>query len=99
MASDDDRNIGRVVEHLMLRDGEKPTDLALILGNSRKTVVRRISGELDWTATEVRLLAQHYRVPVAVLYAGPDALLAGAAVGEGTFHLKSSPGLPSSVAA
>lgn len=85
---DEALNISRVVRHLMLRADEDESDIALVIGTSRKTAKRRLSGELAWTAPEVAALARHYHVPVALLYAGEDALLAGASTGGEPLHLK-----------
>jgi DNA-binding XRE family transcriptional regulator len=85
------RQIGAVVGHLLLKTGETTADLAATLGVSEKTVKRRLAGSQDWTADEVVGLAQHFRVPVALLFAGPDALFAGVlpeAGPEGPLHLK-----------
>ncbi len=69
--------IGRAVDMLMTYRQEKRMIVAALLGVSPKTLGRRLSGQLDWTAEEVSLLAEHFDVPVSAFYAGPDALLAG----------------------
>ncbi len=69
--------IGRALDVLMTYRREKRLVVAALLGVSPKTLGRRLSGQIDWTAGEVSLLAEHFDVPVSVFYAGPDALLAG----------------------
>ncbi len=80
--------IAAVVGHLLLRSDESTSDLAAVLGVSEKTVKRRLAGSQEWTATEIAQLAQHFNVPVAILFAGPDALFAAALTDEGRVHLK-----------
>ncbi len=69
--------IGRVVDVLMTYRRENRLVVAALLGVSPKTLGRRLNGQLDWTAEEVSLLAEHFGVPIGVFYAGPHALLAG----------------------
>lgn len=91
-----DDKIGRVVDLLLTYRRENRLVLAALLGVSPKTLSRRISGSLGWTAEEVALMAEHFDVPVSAFYAGPDAMIARVR-GQMSAHLTgaSRPNVPS----
>jgi hypothetical protein len=74
---DVDRNIRTVVKMLLAAHDEKPPELALKLRWSRSVMYSRLGGDTAFTAAEVAALADHFKVPVTVLFGGPSALLAG----------------------
>lgn len=64
----------------MARAGVSQHDVAAVLGLSQTGVSRRLSGRVDFSATELAKLAAHLNVPVAVFFA--DALAASPEGGE-----------------
>lgn len=42
------------------RTGETQTDLSKLLGISKPTVSRKISGQIDWTQTEIDVMCEHF---------------------------------------
>ena len=44
----------------MAKNGENQTTLAELLGLSKPTISRKLSGQTDWTIGEVEKLCEHY---------------------------------------
>lgn len=44
----------------MAKNGENQTILAELLGLSKPTISRKLSGQTDWTIGEVEKLCEHY---------------------------------------
>lgn len=42
------------------RTGETQSDLAELLGISKPTVSRKVSGQIDWTQSEIDKLCEHF---------------------------------------
>lgn len=83
--------ISKVVKHLLLAAEEPRTRLAEVLGCHPKTIGRRLSGMHEWTAWEVSLMAEHFDVPVARFYEGPEVLRDWLTLGAGpSDHLRRS---------
>lgn len=59
------------VSKAVRESGVSQVEIAVVLGVSRKTVERRLKGEREFTANEIRLIAHRLNVPVAELL-GPD---------------------------
>lgn len=51
----------------LARRDEKQADLALAAGWTKATASRRLSGNSEWTATDLDRAAAHFGIPVADL--------------------------------
>lgn len=69
------RNIGQVLQQLLLATAESRGEVSSLLGIHPKTLGRRINGHHDWTAVELYVLAEHFDVGVERFYADPRLLL------------------------
>lgn len=70
-----DSGISEIVLMLLARPGARTrNELAEVLGISKRSLDRRIHGEIEWTAREVRVLASHYGLPINTLFEGAAAL-------------------------
>lgn len=69
--------ISATVEQLMKRS-ETYAMLGAAIGLSAQTIGRKMRGEREWTANEIHRLATYFGVSESALYAGPEALFAGA---------------------
>lgn len=88
-------NILGVVRMIKAARDLQADELAALLGISRASVYERLKGKSAFTAGEVAVLAEHFGVPVTVLYAGPDALLLGRTrTQDGGTTLEYSPASP-----
>jgi hypothetical protein len=59
-----------MIRVLMATEGEGQGDLAVAARISEATASRRLAHG-GWKSDELRLIAQHYRIPIGVLYADP----------------------------
>lgn len=83
---------------LMSRVGERQGDLAAALGQAQAQVSRKQSGKQHWTLEDVDRLAEHYRIGVLDLLAGPtravtvlSSLGSGSGSGQVSLPLAVSP--------
>ena len=55
--------------------GEKQSDLAKALGMTDYQLSRRLNLKARWTPDELDAIAEHYRIPVGLLFTPADQLL------------------------
>lgn len=68
-------NILGVVRMIKAAGDVQAEELALLLGISRASVYERLKGRSAFTAGEVAVMSEHFGVPLATFFAGPDMLL------------------------
>jgi hypothetical protein len=76
-----DLAISEVTKQAMLWRKENREHLAALLGLSLRSVARRIAGDISWEAHEIKVMSDHFGLPVDTFYDGPDALFGGAGPG------------------
>lgn len=55
----------------MARRKNSQSDIAALLGLSQAAVSRRLSGDVDFTSSELAALAKHLEVPVSAFFDAP----------------------------
>lgn len=78
-----DDKIRLVAKMLLAAHGMTTLDLGQQLGLGRTPIYDRMQGRKPFTAAEVAEMAEHFDVPVAAFFAGPNALLGRPEAQEG----------------
>lgn len=60
--------VARKVRGLAAEHGANQQDIGDAIGLTRAAVGRRLSGKVDFTSTELQILAAYFGVPVSVLF-------------------------------
>lgn len=69
------QEIGRVAAVLLALHGERQRDLARLLGIDDASITRRIrDGRGSWTPEQLEAMADHFGVPISVLFLSPQDL-------------------------
>lgn len=78
-----DDKIRLVAKMLLAAHGMTTLDLGQRLGLGRTPIYDRMQGRKPFTVAEVAAMAEEFAVPVAVFFAGPDALISRVQDGTG----------------
>lgn len=62
--------ISSVVRALLGWHDETQTALAKVLGMSQQALSARINGQRPWSASDVAILARHFKIPAGTFYEG-----------------------------